>query len=89
MITFARSYHANFNYDFNCAEAINFATPSWVLHYREQLSFFQWSLRYGTVWPCSTELSIQLPEVFVCKHVFKGLQILCINGNDTIYVASP
>ena len=30
MITFADSYHIRFNHGFNCAEAINFATPSWV-----------------------------------------------------------
>lgn len=32
MVTFSRSYHAGFNRGFNCAEAVNFATPCWVPH---------------------------------------------------------
>ncbi len=32
MVTFSRSYHAGFNRGFNCAEAVNFGTRSWVPH---------------------------------------------------------
>mmetsp|Transcript_35918 Transcript_35918/g.57711 ORF Transcript_35918/g.57711 Transcript_35918/m.57711 type:complete len:591 (-) Transcript_35918:206-1978(-) len=30
MITFPKSFHAGFNYGFNCAESVNFALLSWV-----------------------------------------------------------
>uniref|UniRef100_A0A2K5QTL3 [histone H3]-trimethyl-L-lysine(9) demethylase n=1 Tax=Cebus imitator TaxID=2715852 RepID=A0A2K5QTL3_CEBIM len=30
MVTFPYGYHAGFNHSFNCAEAINFATPRWI-----------------------------------------------------------
>ncbi|KFO29206.1 Lysine-specific demethylase 4D [Fukomys damarensis] len=30
MVTFPYGYHAGFNHGYNCAEAINFATPRWI-----------------------------------------------------------
>jgi hypothetical protein len=38
MVTFSRSYHAGFNRGFNCAEAVNFGTPSWVPHGLEAIT---------------------------------------------------
>lgn len=38
IITFPGAYHSGYNQGYNCAEAVNFASPSWIPHGRKSVN---------------------------------------------------